>query len=58
MTAKKSCLSVVLLIMQKQHETVTHTVHTELRTEILVSFRQLNSCVALQICFRLFTFSG
>ena len=46
---------VVLLIMQKQHETVTHT---ELRTEILVNFRQLNSCVALQICFRLFTFSG
>ena len=50
MTAKKSCLSVVLLIMQKQHETVTHT---ELRTEILVNFRQLNSCVALQICLLL-----
>ena len=44
-----------LLIMQKQHETVTHT---ELRTEILVNFRQLDSYVALQICFRLFTFSG
>ena len=55
MTAKKSCLSVVLLITQKQHETVTHT---ELRTEILVTFRQINFRVALQICFRLFTFSG
>ena len=45
MTAKKSCLSVILfnnlLIMQKQHETVTHT---ELRTEILDNLIPVSLC--------------
>ena len=54
MTAKKSCLSVVLfnnlLIMQKQHETVTHT---ELRTEILDNLIPVSLCKFVFDCLLL-----